>query len=179
MATDKPVPNTPVDGDKDDGDKDDGDNDDGGRDDAGRDDRGRNDPAPHDPGPDDTGRDDGELDGADQGEGEPSEVDWEDLLTQLARQPVEEGWLTLDEASDAAGVSRSTLRSWYRSGQIPSRMVAGVHGPQRLVPLDAVVSRALRSARARRQLEHARSLEADVAELRRRVEVLERHLGLR
>lgn len=110
--------------------------------------------------------------------GDPQDVDWDDMLTQLARQPLEEGWVTLDEASDAAGVSRSTLRSWYRSGQIPSRMVAGVHGPQRLVPLEAVVDRALRSARARRQLEHARSLEAEVAELRRRVEDLERHLGL-
>ncbi|MCL2393666.1 MAG: helix-turn-helix domain-containing protein [Acidimicrobiaceae bacterium] len=107
------------------------------------------------------------------------DVDWDEMLTQLARQPHEEGWVTLDEASEAAGVSRSTLRSWYRNGQIPSRMVAGVHGPQRLVPLEAVVDRALRSARARRQLEHARSVEAEVAELRRRVEALERHLGLR
>lgn len=105
-------------------------------------------------------------------------VDWDELLAQLARQPEEDGWLTLDEASGAAGVSRSTLRSWYRSGQIPSKMVAGVHGPQRLVPLDAVIDRALRSARARRQLEHARSLEAEVAELRQRVETLERHLGI-
>ncbi|MBO0691990.1 MAG: helix-turn-helix domain-containing protein [Acidimicrobiaceae bacterium] len=110
---------------------------------------------------------------------ESREVDWDNLLTQLARQPFEEGWVTLEEASEAAGVSRSTLRSWYRSGQIASRMVAGVHGPQRLVPLDAVLDRALRSARARRQLEHAKSLEAEVAELRRRVEALERHLGLR
>lgn len=107
------------------------------------------------------------------------EVDWDEMLTELARQPLEEGWVTLEEASDAAGVSRSTLRSWYRSGQIPSRMVAGVHGPQRLVPLEAVVDRALRSARARQQLQHARSVEAEVAELRQRVEVLERHLGLR
>jgi hypothetical protein len=57
-------------------------------------------------------------------------------------------------------------------------MVAGRHGPQRLVPLEQVVDRALRSARARRQLEHARSLEAEVAELRRRLDAIERHLGL-
>jgi hypothetical protein len=57
-------------------------------------------------------------------------------------------------------------------------MVAGVHGPQRVVPLDIVVDRALRSSRARRQLEHARSLEAEVESLRRRVEAIERHLGL-
>jgi predicted site-specific integrase-resolvase len=107
-----------------------------------------------------------------------SEVDWDGMLAQLASQPYEEGWVSLEEASDAAGISRSTLRSWYRSGQIPSKMVAGPHGPQRLVPLEQVVDRALRSARARRQLEHARSLEAEVAELRRRLDALERHLGL-
>lgn len=105
-------------------------------------------------------------------------VDWDRLLVQLASQSIEEGWVTLDEASAAAGVSRSTLRSWYRSDQIPSRMVAGVHGPQRIVPLDAVVDRALRSSRARHQLEQARSLEAEVEALRRRVEAIERHLGL-
>jgi transposase len=106
-------------------------------------------------------------------------LDWDSMLLQLANQPVDDGWVTLEEASSAAGVSRSTLRSWYRSDQIPSRMVAGIHGPQRLVPLEAVIDRALRSSRARRQLEQARSLEAEVEALRRRVEVLERHLGLR
>jgi transposase len=106
------------------------------------------------------------------------EVDWDKMLAQLAAQPVEDGWVTLQEASSAAGVSRSTLRSWYRSGQIPSRMVAGDHGPQRMVLLEAVVDRALRSSRARRQLENARSLEAEVDALRHRVEVMERHLGL-
>jgi len=100
------------------------------------------------------------------------------MLAELASQPFEEGWVTLEEASSAAGVSRSTLRSWYRSGQIPSRMAAGRHGPQRLVPIEPVLDRALRSARARRQLEHARSVEAEIEELRRRVEAMERHLGL-
>jgi len=100
------------------------------------------------------------------------------MLAELASQPYEEGWVTLEEASSAAGVSRSTLRSWYRSGQIPSRMAAGRHGPQRLVPIEEVLDRALRSSRARRQLEHARSLEAEIEELRRRVEAIERHLGL-
>jgi transposase len=115
-------------------------------------------------------------------DGEPgtagAEVDWDGMLAQLATQPVEEGWVTLQEAANATGVSRSTLRSWYRTAQIQSRMVAGTHGPQRMVPLDAVVDRALRSSRARRQLENARSLEAEVDVLRRRVEALERHLGL-
>jgi transposase len=107
-----------------------------------------------------------------------AEVDWDGMLAQLASQPFEEGWVTLEEASNAAGLSRSTLRAWYRSGQIRSKMVAGRHGPRRLVPLDQVVHRALRSARARRQLEHARSLEAEVAELRRRLETIERYLGI-
>ena len=106
-----------------------------------------------------------------------SAVDWDDLLTQLAEQPQEEGWVTLDEASSATGVSRSTLRSWYRTGQLPSRMVAGIHGPQRLVPLEAVLDRGLRSSRVRRQLDHARSLEAEVEELRRRLDTIERYLG--
>jgi transposase len=105
--------------------------------------------------------------------------DWDDLLSQFSHEPREEGWVTLGEASDATGVSRSTLRSWFRAGQIASKMMVGPHGPQRLVPLDAVVERSLASARGRRQLEHARSLEAEVESLRARVEVLERHLGLR
>ena len=86
--------------------------------------------------------------------------------------------MTLEEASKAAGISRSTLRSWYRSGKIGSRMVAGPNGPQRVVSLDAVVEQTLRSARARRQLEHARSLEAEIEGLRRRLELVERILGI-
>jgi transposase-like protein len=105
-------------------------------------------------------------------------VDWDDLLAQLAEQPGHEGWVTLEEASGATGVARSTLRSWYRTGQVPSRMVAGIHGPQRLVPLDVVLDRALRSSRIRRQLQQATSLEAEVKELRQRLEAIERHLGL-
>jgi transposase len=100
------------------------------------------------------------------------------MLAQLGTQRPEEGWVTLQEATSATGVARSTLRSWYRSSQIPSRMVAGIHGPQRFVPLDAVIDRALRSSRARHELEQARSLEVEVDALRRRVEALERHLGL-
>ena len=106
-------------------------------------------------------------------------VDWDELLGQLPDQPSEEGWLTLEEASSAAGVARSTLRSWYRAGHIQSRMVLGAHGPQRLVPLDAVLDRALRSSRLRRQIEQGRSLTAEVDRLRQRVEVMERLLGLR
>jgi predicted site-specific integrase-resolvase len=108
----------------------------------------------------------------------PAGVDWDDLLGELASQPIEEGWVTLEEAVDATGVSRSTLRSWYRSGRIPASMIAGPHGPARIVPLAAVLDQVLASPRSRRQLEHARSLQAEVEELRRRVETIERQLGL-
>lgn len=103
---------------------------------------------------------------------------WDDVLAQLSHGPPDEGWVTLAEASEATGVSRSTLRSWIRTGRIASRMMAGAHGPQRLVRLDAVVDRSLASPRGRRQLERARSVEAEVESLRARVEALERHLGL-
>jgi hypothetical protein len=106
-------------------------------------------------------------------------VDWEEVLGQLESQPSEEGWVTLEEASAATGVARSTLRSWYRAGQVPSRMVLGPHGPQRMVPLGEVLDRALRSTRLRRQIEQGRSLAAEVDRLRQRVEVMERLLGLR
>ena len=112
-------------------------------------------------------------------DGPLGDVDWDELLEQLPEQSAEEGWLTLEEASAAAGVARSTLRSWYRAGHIPSRMVLGAHGPQRLVPLDAALDRALRSSRLRRQIEQGRSLAAEVDRLRQRVEVMERLLGLR
>jgi excisionase family DNA binding protein len=107
-----------------------------------------------------------------------SGVDWDELLGELANQPVEEGWVTLEEAAGATGVSRSTLRSWYRSGRIPARMIAGPHGPQRIVPMAAVIDQVVGSPRSRRQLEHARSFQAEVEDLRRRVETIERHLGL-
>ncbi len=59
----------------------------------------------------------------------------------------DETWIDLAEAERRADVSRSTLRTWYRSGQIASRLVPGPHGLQRLVPLDAVLTRAARSPR--------------------------------
>jgi hypothetical protein len=110
---------------------------------------------------------------------EPPEVtDWDSLLARLEAQPADDGWVTLEEAAAAAGVSRSTLRSWYRSNQLPSRMVPGAHGPQRLVPLDGVVDRAMRSSRIRRQLDAARSVDAELAELRRRIRRIEQLLGI-
>ncbi|MHB1782814.1 MAG: excisionase [Acidimicrobiales bacterium] len=112
-------------------------------------------------------------------QGEPDAGDrWDRLLGDLAGHRVEEGWVTLEEAVDATGVSRSTLRSWYRSGRIPSQMVAGMHGPQRIVPLAVVIDQALASPRSRRQLDQARTLRSDVDELRQRLERIERQLGL-
>jgi hypothetical protein len=120
----------------------------------------------------------GQADGSDEVAGAPG-IDWDDVLGQLESQPSEEGWVTLEEAVAATGVARSTLRSWYRTGQIPSRMILGPHGPQRMVPLSEVLDRALRSTRLRRQIEQERSLAAEVDRLRQRVEVMERLLGLR
>jgi hypothetical protein len=70
----------------------------------------------------------------------------QELATQAASR-----WLTLAEAEKAASVSRSALRTWYRSGRIPSRMVEGPHGPQRIVPLDAVLAVAEESPRLARK----------------------------
>jgi len=51
-------------------------------------------------------------------------------------------WVSLVEAAAAAGVSRSTLRAWYRDGRLASRLVPGPNGPMREVPLDTVLERA-------------------------------------
>jgi hypothetical protein len=120
----------------------------------------------------------GDANGGESPHEERQDADWQRLLAQLAPLAEDDGWVTLDEASSAAGVARSSLRSWYRAGLVASRMIPGPHGPQRVMPLDAVLERALRSARVRRQLDHAKSLEAEVEELRRRVEALERYLGV-
>jgi hypothetical protein len=71
-------------------------------------------------------------------------------------------------------MARTTLRSWYRKGWVQSRMAAGTYGPQRLVLLTEVLDRVTQSRRLSRQLDRARSLEAEVAELRLRVAALER-----
>ncbi len=65
-------------------------------------------------------------------------------------------WVRLAEAEEAAGVSRSALRSWYRTGQIPSRLEPGPHGDERLVPLQAVLERARRAG-----LRRSRSIRRD------------------
>jgi transposase-like protein len=111
--------------------------------------------------------------GGTPGDASPGEIDWDGLLAQLAAQPDAEGWVTLDEAARATGVSRSTLRSWYRKGLIASRMVPSLHGPQRLVPLDQAMGCSARSPRLSRQLDHARSLQGQIDDLRLRIEALE------
>ncbi len=89
----------------------------------------------------------------------------------------DETWVALADAEAAAGVSRSALRAWYRSGELPSRVVDGPHGPQRLVPLEAVLERAAQSPRIQRKAAHAASMEAELAELRQRVAELERRVA--
>jgi hypothetical protein len=76
--------------------------------------------------------------------------EWEDVVDRWAAELDQQGWVTLAEAQAATGVSRSALRSWYRAGQLASRLQDGPHGPQRLVPLDAVVARVARSPRLQR-----------------------------
>jgi hypothetical protein len=112
----------------------------------------------------------------------PSE--WEERLAQweaeleLLAHLDDTRWVPLPTAEAETGVSRSALRSWYRSGQIPSRLIDGPNGSQRLVPLDAVVERAARSPRIQRRAEREVELEAQVALLRHRVDQLELRLSL-
>ena len=80
-------------------------------------------------------------------------------------------------AEAEAGVSRSALRAWYRAGEIPSRLVDSPHGPQRIVPLDAVLDRAARSPRLRRQAERDQGLAQEVTALRQRLDEVERRLA--
>ncbi len=100
------------------------------------------------------------------------ELDWDGALEAWSSEP-EGTWVTLAEAERRAGVSNSALRSWYRSGQVPSRLVDGPHGLQRLVPLDAVLQRAAQSPRIQRRIAGAVGIEAEVALLRSQVAELE------
>lgn len=75
-------------------------------------------------------------------------------------------WVSLSEASAAAGLSRSTLRAWYRDGRLASRLVPGPNGPMREVPLDPVLERARlgdRLAVAARPASDAGPVDADPA----------------
>src|SRR5882757_2143776 len=110
-------------------------------------------------------------------------TDWEDRLSrwqdelELFAQLDETPWVPLAQAEQETGVSRSALRAWYRNGEIASRLVDGPNGPQRLVPLDAVVERAARSSRIQRRAEREISLEAQVTLLRHRIDQLELRLA--
>jgi len=110
-------------------------------------------------------------------------IDWDQRLARwkeeldLLAQLDDAHWVPLAVAEAEAGVSRSALRGWYRHGEIPSRIVDGPYGQQRLVPLDAVVERASRSPRLQRRAERELSLEAEVALMRHRIDQLELRLA--
>jgi transposase len=110
-------------------------------------------------------------------------VDWEDRLDdwelQLELNAQLEGsdWVTLERAAADTGVSRAALRNWYRTGQVPSRLVDGPHGPQRLVPFGLVAARAEASPRLRRSAERRLADEAQVELLRHRIDQLELRLA--
>jgi transposase len=110
-------------------------------------------------------------------------VEWEDRLDdwelelELAAQLEGSDWVTLERAAAETGASRAALRTWYRSGQIPSRLVAGPHGPQRLVPLAMVASRAEASPRLRRTAERRIADQAELEIMRHRIDQLELRLA--
>jgi transposase len=108
-------------------------------------------------------------------------MDWEDRLDawELELNATMEGsdWVTLEQAAREVGVSRAALRSWYRTDQIPSRLVDGPHGPQRLVPLAPVAARAEASPRLRRGAQRRLGDEAQLELLRHRVDSLEIRLA--
>jgi transposase len=109
--------------------------------------------------------------------------DWDDRLddweTELDLTAQVEGsdWVTLERAAADTGASRAALRNWYRTGQIPSRLVDGPHGPQRLVPLAMVAARAEASPRLRRTAQRRLDAEAQLELLRHRVDQLELRLA--
>jgi transposase len=110
-------------------------------------------------------------------------MDWEDRLDEweldLQLSATLEGsqWVTLEKAAAETGVSRAALRTWYRTEQIPSRLVDGPHGPQRLVPLTMVAERAEASPRLRKTAERRLADEAQFELLRHRVDQLELRLA--
>jgi len=110
-------------------------------------------------------------------------MDWEDRLDEweleleLKAQLEGSDWVTLERAAGETGVSRAALRTWYRTGQIPSRLVDGPHGPQRLVPLALVAARAEASPRLRHSAERRLADEAQIELLRHRVDQLELRLA--
>jgi transposase len=110
-------------------------------------------------------------------------MDWQDRLdnweVELELTAALEGsdWVTLERAAAETGASRAAIRSWYRTGEIPSRLVDGPHGPQRLVPLAPVAARAEASPRLRRTAQRRLAEEAQLEILRHRVDQLELRLA--
>ena len=100
-----------------------------------------------------------------------------ELELELASQLEGSDWVTLDRAAAGTGASRAALRTWYRTGQIPSRLVDVPHGPQRLVPLALVAERAQASPRLRRSAERRLAGQAELEILRHRVYQLELRLA--
>jgi hypothetical protein len=101
---------------------------------------------------------------------------WRDEL-ELFAQLDGRSWVPVAVAESETGVSRSALRSWYRNREIPSRLIDGPNGPQRLVPLDAVIERAAKSPRLQRRAERELTLEAQVAVMHHRLNELEMRLA--
>jgi transposase len=110
-------------------------------------------------------------------------MDWEERLDawelELDLKARLEGsdWVTLERAAADTGASRAVLRTWYRTGQIPSRLVDGPHGPQRLVPLALVAARAESSPRLRHGAERRLADQAQLEILRHRIDQLELRLA--
>jgi hypothetical protein len=110
-------------------------------------------------------------------------MDWEDRLDdweldlELSAQLDGSDWVTLEKAAAETGVSRAALRTWYRTERIPSRLVDGPHGPQRLVPLAVVAERAEASPRVRKTAERRLADEAQLELLRHRVDQFELRLA--
>ncbi|HEY3924924.1 MAG TPA: hypothetical protein VGL75_10215 [Acidothermaceae bacterium] len=102
--------------------------------------------------------------------------DW-DAALELTAQLEGSDWVTLDVAARQTGASRAALRTWYRSGEIPSRLTEGPHGPTRLVPLAVVAARAEASPRMRYTAQRRLDAEAQLALLGHRVDELEARLA--
>jgi transposase len=106
-------------------------------------------------------------------------AEWEDRLDEweleleLTAQLDGSDWVTLERAAADTGVSRAALRNWYRTRQVPSRLVDGPHGPQRLVPLALVAARAEASPRLRNSARRRLGDEAEMEILRHRIDQLE------
>ena len=110
-------------------------------------------------------------------------MDWEDRLDdwelelELGAYLDGSDWVTLERAAAETGVSRAALRTWYRTGQVPSRLVDGPHGPQRVVPFAVITERAEASPRVRKTAERRLADEAQLELLRHRVDQLELRLA--